>query len=48
MLSFLFEQYGYYPNLIDDMFVIDGWEFRIVEVGCDEGFLKNLEESYLM
>ena len=44
MLSFLFEQYGYYPNLIDDMFVIDGWEFRIVEVGCDEGFLKSLEE----
>lgn len=43
MLSFLFEQYGYYPNLIDDIFVIDGWEFRVVEVNCDEEFLDSIE-----
>ncbi len=44
MLPFLFEQYGYYPNLQDNRFFIEGWEFRLIEVDCDEEFVEIIEK----
>lgn len=46
MNSFLFEQYGYYPNLVKDTFFIEGWEFRLIEVEDDEETINQIE-SYI-
>lgn len=46
MHSFLFEQYGYYPNLVKDTFFIDGWEFRLIEIEDDEENINRIE-SYV-
>ena len=45
MTSFLFEQYGYYPNLIDNhMFFIDDWCFKLIEVNFDSGYIDRVDE----
>ena len=37
MLSFLFEQYGYYPNNFNDgSFQIDDWIFKLIEIENSE------------
>lgn len=45
MISFIFEQYGYYPkNMISNTFEIDGWLFKLIEVNCDEEYLDSIEK----
>lgn len=53
MLSFLFEQYGYYPNnFIDGTFEVDGWIFKFIEVEkielIDEidKFIENIRNNF--
>lgn len=47
MISFIFEQYGYYPkNFISNTFEIDNWIFKLIEVDGDEEYL-NLIDSYI-
>ena len=44
MLSFLYEQYGYYPiDVINNSFEIGEWKFKLEEVTCDENFLVELD-----
>ena len=44
MLSFLFEQYGYYPSDFNDgKFFVDGWEFRLIKVDADADFVEKLD-----
>lgn len=45
MISFLFEQYGYYPGKLEnDRFIIDNWEFKLIEVDCNEETIENIIE----
>ena len=45
MLSFLFEQYGYYPNnLMGNTFFVGEWEFRLIEVDYNEEGIKKIDE----
>jgi len=45
MKNFLFEQYGYYPKEINNnIFVIDGWMFKLVETELSSDILKQIEE----
>lgn len=45
MTSFLFEQYGYYPNLIDNnMFFIDDWCFKLIEIDFDIDYINGIDE----
>lgn len=42
MLSFLFEQYGYYPkDFIDNSFTVNEWIFKLIETDYD---LKKIDE----
>lgn len=46
MLSFLFEQYGYYPNEFqNNEFWIGNWKFKLIEVWCDEEYVKRIDCS---
>jgi len=43
MISFLFEQYGYYPKMLENnCFFIDGWKFMLVEVDGDEDYVDEI------
>lgn len=45
MITFLFEQYGYYPKVFqDNTFVIDGWFFKLLEVDYDEKYIEEIDE----
>ena len=45
MLSFLFEQYGYYPNnLVDRTFFVGEWEFRLIEAEYDEADIRKIND----
>lgn len=45
MISFIFEQYGYYPNnIVFNIFEVDGWMFKLIEVNCDEEYLDSIEK----
>lgn len=47
MLTFLFEQYGYYPtNFINNVFYIDDWMFKLIETEFDEKYLDDID-NYL-
>ena len=50
MITFLFEQYGYYPKeLKDDMFEIDNWQFKLVEINNnDDEFINNIDNYIYM
>lgn len=44
MLSFLFEQYGYYPdNLKDKTFFVNGWEFRLIEFNEVDDYVEKID-----
>ena len=44
MKAFLFEQYGYYPNHMENnSFVIDNWEFRLLQTNLTSETIINLE-----
>ena len=44
MISFLFEEYGYYPKeFSNNKFFINDWEFRLVEVDCNNVYLEEVE-----
>ena len=44
MLSFLYEQYGYYPrDIINNCFEIGEWKFKLEEVACDENYFVELD-----
>lgn len=45
MISFLFEQYGYYPRtFVDNCFFIDGWQFKLLETVYDEQDVGVIEQ----
>lgn len=45
MLSFLFEQYGYYPKVLEEgTFFVDGWEFRLIKVDGDKNYVETIEQ----
>lgn len=45
MISFIFEQYGYYPKEIqDNVFTIGEWIFKLVEIEEDEAYIQSVEE----
>lgn len=45
MLTFLFEQYGYYPkDFNENEFVVDNWRFRLIEVNYDENYINSVDE----
>lgn len=45
MLTFLFEQYGYYPNdLNGNYFTVDKWKFKLIQVECEESYLSEINE----
>ncbi len=47
MISFIFEQYGYYPkNIASNTFEVDNWIFKLIEVDYSEEYL-NLIDSYI-
>lgn len=44
MLSFLFEQYGYYPkSFINNSFEIDNWVFKLIEIVEDNGYIDQID-----
>lgn len=43
MISFLFEQYGYYPeNFIDNSFIIDGWKFKLIQIDFNDDEIQDV------
>jgi len=45
MITFLFEQYGYYPESFkDNTFIIKEWVFKLIEVEQDEVFIDKVDE----
>ena len=44
MITFLFEQYGYYPkDFINNTFFIDGWTFKLIETNYDEKYIEEID-----
>lgn len=44
MISFLFEQYGYYPqNFVDNCFSIGKWQFGLIEVDLNEKEIEKMD-----
>lgn len=47
MITFLFEQYGYYPTIFsNNIFEIDGWLFELIEVDCSDEYIEEID-NYL-
>ena len=45
MLSFLYEQYGYYPqNLINESFIIDNWKFKLIAIDQKNDYVDKIDE----
>lgn len=45
VLSFLFEQYGYYPyNLVGNSFFVGEWEFRMIEVDSSGDDIEKIDD----
>lgn len=45
MLTFLFEQYGYYPKEFDNNeFMIDNWKFKLIEVDYNDDYIEKVYE----
>lgn len=45
MKNFLFEQYGYYPKVLENnVFHIDGWMFKLFETDLNEDVINSLDE----
>ena len=45
MLSFLFEEYGYYPkDFVNNTFVMNGWIFKLMEVEQDVKKIDEIDE----
>lgn len=45
MLSFLFEQYGYYPvEFKEGTFYVNDWEFRLLEIEFDEQYMYKIDQ----
>lgn len=45
MITFLFEQYGYYPKDLskDNSFEIDNWLFRLIEIEYEDSFIESVD-----
>ena len=45
MLTFLFEQYGYYPvNFKNNTFFINDWVFKLIEIEEDDVYVEKIDE----
>lgn len=45
MKTFLFEQYGYYPEFFENnQFSIDNWLFKLIEIDYDDELIKKIDE----